>query len=103
MTVVIFLSAFGTLAVSFWPFMIPFAITIDQAASPPSTLRFMFSLGSGTLRHAVDTDLTPQACIECFVGKWSMRKPISNAPGAARPSWRADGKSNDAALYRAPH
>jgi cytochrome bd ubiquinol oxidase subunit II len=42
MTVVIFLSAFGTLAVSFWPFMIPFAITIDQAASPPSTLRFMF-------------------------------------------------------------
>jgi len=41
-TAVIFLSAFGTLAVSFWPFMIPFAITIDQAASPPSSLWFMF-------------------------------------------------------------
>jgi len=42
MTALIFLSAFGTLAVSFWPYMIPFAITIDQAASPPSSLRFMF-------------------------------------------------------------
>jgi cytochrome d ubiquinol oxidase subunit II len=42
MTVLIFLSAFGTLAISFWPYMIPFAITIDQAASPLSSLRFMF-------------------------------------------------------------
>jgi cytochrome bd ubiquinol oxidase subunit II len=41
-TALIFLSAFGTLAVSFWPFMIPFSITIDQAASPPSSLWFMF-------------------------------------------------------------
>jgi cytochrome d ubiquinol oxidase subunit II len=42
MIALLFLSAFGTLAISFWPFMIPFAITIDQAASPPSSLRFMF-------------------------------------------------------------
>jgi cytochrome bd ubiquinol oxidase subunit II len=42
MTVLIFLSAFGTLAVSFWPYMIPFSITIDHAASPLSSLRFMF-------------------------------------------------------------
>jgi cytochrome d ubiquinol oxidase subunit II len=42
MTALIFLSAFGTLAVSFWPFMIPFAVTIDQAAAPPASLNFMF-------------------------------------------------------------
>jgi cytochrome d ubiquinol oxidase subunit II len=42
MTALIFLSAFGTLAVSFWPFMIPFAVTIDQAAAPPASLYFMF-------------------------------------------------------------
>ena len=42
MTVLIFLSAFGTLAVSFWPFMIPFALTVEQAASPPASLNFMF-------------------------------------------------------------
>jgi cytochrome bd ubiquinol oxidase subunit II len=42
MTALIFLSAFGTLAISFWPYMIPFAITIDQAAAPPASLHFMF-------------------------------------------------------------
>jgi cytochrome d ubiquinol oxidase subunit II len=42
MTIVIFVSAFATLAVSFWPYMIPFAVTIEEAASPPSSLRFMF-------------------------------------------------------------
>ena len=38
----IFASAFGTLAVSFLPFMVPFTITVEQAASPPSSLAFMF-------------------------------------------------------------
>ena len=37
-----FVSAFGTLAFSFWPYMIPFEITIDQAAAPYSSLAFMF-------------------------------------------------------------
>lgn len=40
--VVLFLSAFGTLAVSFLPYMIPFTITIEQAAAPHSSLSFMF-------------------------------------------------------------
>jgi cytochrome d ubiquinol oxidase subunit II len=38
----IFMAAFGTLACSFWPFMIPFALTVEQAASPPASLAFMF-------------------------------------------------------------
>jgi cytochrome d ubiquinol oxidase subunit II len=38
----IFMAAFGTLAGSFWPFMIPFALTVEQAASPPASLAFMF-------------------------------------------------------------
>ena len=42
MVTLIFVSAFGTLALSFWPYMIPFAITIDDAVAPPSTLAFMF-------------------------------------------------------------
>jgi cytochrome d ubiquinol oxidase subunit II len=42
MVTLIFMSAFGTLALSFWPHMIPFAITIDEGAAPPSTLAFMF-------------------------------------------------------------
>jgi cytochrome d ubiquinol oxidase subunit II len=38
----IFAAAFGTLACSFWPFMIPFALTVEQAAAPPASLAFMF-------------------------------------------------------------
>jgi cytochrome d ubiquinol oxidase subunit II len=42
MVATIFAAAFGTLAISFWPYMIPFQITIDQAASPHASLAFMF-------------------------------------------------------------
>ncbi len=42
MVALIFASAFGTLALSFWPYMIPFVITIDEAAAPHSSLAFMF-------------------------------------------------------------
>jgi cytochrome d ubiquinol oxidase subunit II len=38
----VFAAAFGTLAASFWPYMIPFSITIDEAAAPHSSLAFMF-------------------------------------------------------------
>jgi cytochrome bd ubiquinol oxidase subunit II len=42
MVSLMFAAAFGTLALSFWPYMIPFAITIEAGAAPPSTLAFMF-------------------------------------------------------------
>ncbi len=42
MTMLIFISAFLTMAISFWPYMIPFSITIAQAAAPPESLHFMF-------------------------------------------------------------
>src|SRR5258707_10655924 len=42
MVALIFVSAFGTLALSFCPYIIPFVITIDEAAAPQSSLMFMF-------------------------------------------------------------
>jgi cytochrome d ubiquinol oxidase subunit II len=42
MAATIFAAAFCTLAISFWPYMIPFAITIEQAKAPHSSLAFMF-------------------------------------------------------------
>jgi cytochrome d ubiquinol oxidase subunit II len=42
MVALIFVAAFGTLAISFWPYMIPFSITIADAAAPHSSLAFMF-------------------------------------------------------------
>jgi cytochrome d ubiquinol oxidase subunit II len=41
MVALIFAAAFGTLAASFWPYMIPFSLTIQQAAGPPESLKFM--------------------------------------------------------------
>jgi cytochrome d ubiquinol oxidase subunit II len=38
---IVFAAAFGTLAFSFWPYMIPFC-TIEDAAAPHSSLAFMF-------------------------------------------------------------
>ncbi|MGO9994918.1 MAG: cytochrome d ubiquinol oxidase subunit II [Steroidobacteraceae bacterium] len=40
--VVIFLAAFATLAASFLPYMVPFTLTISEAAAPASSLSFIF-------------------------------------------------------------
>ena len=37
-----FAAAFCTFVISFWPYMIPFSITIDSAAAPHASLAFMF-------------------------------------------------------------
>jgi cytochrome d ubiquinol oxidase subunit II len=42
MVALTFAAAFGTLAISFWPYMIPFSMTIDAAAAPHASLAFMF-------------------------------------------------------------
>ena len=42
MVMLIFVAAFATLAFSFWPYMIPFSITIEEAAAPHSSLAFLF-------------------------------------------------------------
>jgi cytochrome d ubiquinol oxidase subunit II len=42
LTVVFFLASFLTLAVMFWPYMIPYSITVASAAAPDASLRFLF-------------------------------------------------------------
>src|SRR5258706_5970733 len=42
MASIIFCAAFATLAASFWPYMVPFTVTIAEAASPPESTWFMF-------------------------------------------------------------
>jgi cytochrome d ubiquinol oxidase subunit II len=39
---IIFAAAFATLAVSFYPYMVPFSITITEAAAPHSSQAFLF-------------------------------------------------------------
>lgn len=40
-----FLAAYLTLAVMFWPYMIPYSITVANAAAPAQSLQFMFYAG----------------------------------------------------------
>jgi cytochrome d ubiquinol oxidase subunit II len=40
--VLLFICAFAMLAISFWPYMIPFSLTIADAAAPHASLAFMF-------------------------------------------------------------
>ena len=42
MMTILFAMAFSTFLISFWPYMIPFSVTIDEAAGPDSSLAFMF-------------------------------------------------------------
>ena len=42
MTVAFFVTAFLTLGVMFWPYMIPYALTVADAAAPEASLRFFF-------------------------------------------------------------
>ena len=42
MTVVFFVAAFLTLAVMFWPYMIPYQVTVANAAAPEASLSFLF-------------------------------------------------------------
>ena len=42
MTVVFFIAAYLSLGVMFWPYMIPYSITVAQAAAPEASLRFFF-------------------------------------------------------------
>jgi cytochrome d ubiquinol oxidase subunit II len=41
-TIALFVTAFLTLVMSFLPYMVPFSVTIEQAAAPHSSLAFLF-------------------------------------------------------------
>jgi cytochrome bd ubiquinol oxidase subunit II len=42
MTVLFFLASFASLAVLFWPYMIPYSVTVGSAAAPEASLSFLF-------------------------------------------------------------
>jgi cytochrome bd ubiquinol oxidase subunit II len=73
MVALIFVAAFGTLAISFWPYMIPFSITIQQAAAPHSSLAFMF-WGAGLF-------VFPLMLIYTAIGYSVFRGKVQSSPG----------------------
>jgi len=69
-TFIVFLSAFGSLAASFLPYMIPFSITYLQAAAPHSSLSFMFWFAG-----IIVLPLTVGYAIINFVTFWGKIRP----------------------------
>ncbi len=45
MTVVFFVASYATLGVMFWPYMIPYNVTVADAAAPDASLGFLFYAG----------------------------------------------------------
>jgi cytochrome bd ubiquinol oxidase subunit II len=74
MVALTFAAAFGTLAISFWPYMIPFSITIDDAAAPHSSLTFMF-WGEGLFVFPL---MLAYAAINYAVFRGKVRSDVGN-------------------------
>jgi cytochrome d ubiquinol oxidase subunit II len=45
LTTLLFVAAYLTLGAMFWPYMIPYTVTVADAASPDASLRFLFYCG----------------------------------------------------------
>jgi cytochrome bd ubiquinol oxidase subunit II len=65
MTVTFFIAAFLTLAVLFWPYMIPYQVTVADAAAPEKSLSFLF-WGAGVF-------VLPVIVIYTAVVYWAFR------------------------------
>jgi cytochrome d ubiquinol oxidase subunit II len=71
MTVLFFIASFLTLAVLFWPYMIPYQVTVADAASPEKSLSFLF-WGAGVF-------VLPVIVIYTAVVYWAFRGKLRHA------------------------
>jgi cytochrome bd ubiquinol oxidase subunit II len=69
-------SAFLRLGVSFWPYMIPYSVTVQQAAAPVQSLEFMF-WGAGVV-------VFPVVLIYTCVVYWIFRGKVGKVGNVAR-------------------
>jgi cytochrome d ubiquinol oxidase subunit II len=71
MTALFFAAAFATLAELFWPYMIPYSITVANAAAPEASLSFLF-WGAGVF-------ILPVIFIYTIVVYWMFRGKVRGA------------------------
>jgi cytochrome d ubiquinol oxidase subunit II len=71
MTVAFFIASFLTLAVLFWPYMIPYQVTIADAAAPDKSLSFLF-WGAGVF-------VLPVIVVYTAVVYWVFRGKLRHA------------------------
>jgi cytochrome bd ubiquinol oxidase subunit II len=71
MTVLFFVSAFVTLGVMYWPYMVPYSITVADAAAPEASLSFLF-WGAGLF-------VLPVIALYTAAVYWIFRGKVRNA------------------------
>jgi cytochrome d ubiquinol oxidase subunit II len=71
MTVAFFIASFLTLAVLFWPYMIPYQVTVADAAAPEKSLSFLF-WGAGVF-------VLPVIVIYTAAVYWAFRGKLRHA------------------------
>jgi cytochrome bd ubiquinol oxidase subunit II len=85
MTAVLFVAAFLSLATMFWPYMIPYSVTVASAAAPNASLSFLF-WGAGLF-------VLPVIGLYTFVVYWMFRGRQRGGDGAIRgPASAAKGE-----------
>jgi cytochrome d ubiquinol oxidase subunit II len=73
MAALFFLASFASLAVLFWPYMIPYSISVGNAAAPEASLSFLF-WGAGLF-------VLPVIAIYTIVVYWFFRGKLRKGYG----------------------
>ncbi|NBC49535.1 MAG: cytochrome d ubiquinol oxidase subunit II, partial [Gammaproteobacteria bacterium] len=69
MTSALFVTAFAMLAGSFWPWIVPYHLTFDEAAAPEASLSFLF--------YGVGLVVLPVILVYTGVVYWIFRGKVS--------------------------
>jgi cytochrome d ubiquinol oxidase subunit II len=77
MAILLVASAFLRLGVSFWPYMIPYSVTVQQAAAPVQSLEFMF-WGAGVV-------VFPVVLIYTCIVYWIFRGKVGKVARGPQP------------------
>ena len=85
MTVVLFIAAFLSLAVMFWPYMIPYSVTVAAAAAPEASLSFLF-WGAGLFVLPVIGDLHRRRLLDVSRQTAQRLHPASAPPSTVNGS-----------------
>jgi succinate dehydrogenase flavin-adding protein (antitoxin of CptAB toxin-antitoxin module) len=94
MVALIFAAAFGTLAISFWPYMIPFSITIEEGCGAPFNAR-LHVLGRRPLRLPADARLYRRQLRRVPRQAQIDGRPLLNGRATMSESRGATGSQND--------
>ncbi len=92
-TVLFFLCAYLSLGVMFWPYMVPYELTVGDAAAPDVSLRFLFY--GGVVVIPVIARVHRLACTGCFAARCAAAT-VKPDTGVRRQGMASTASATDA-------